>query len=65
MFYCMWLSDKVPVQQELANNLSNLVHAPSKLNGLPYIRAFWVTIAREWSGIDYLRYCFFFFLMCV
>jgi ribosomal RNA-processing protein 1 len=26
LFYCMWMSDKVPVQQQLAGNISHIVH---------------------------------------
>jgi ribosomal RNA-processing protein 1 len=27
LFYCMWLSDKTPIQQELAGNIAKIVHA--------------------------------------
>ncbi|KIJ22054.1 hypothetical protein PAXINDRAFT_160020 [Paxillus involutus ATCC 200175] len=56
IFYCFWMSDKPLVQQALAQELSELVltisNVPSSLN---FLRGFWITTVREWSGIDRLR----------
>ena len=56
LFYCMWMSDKTPVQQELAAMLASLVHrfADPALAAL-WLRAFYLTMRREWAGIDKYR----------
>eukprot|EP00123_Amoebidium_parasiticum_P009505 comp19517_c0_seq1/m.22812 comp19517_c0_seq1/g.22812 ORF comp19517_c0_seq1/g.22812 comp19517_c0_seq1/m.22812 type:complete len:686 (-) comp19517_c0_seq1:114-2171(-) len=56
LFYCMWMSDKPLVQEELAENLSDLVLAlPSEDASLRFIRAFFDVMGKEWHGIDRLR----------
>lgn len=63
LFYCMWHSDKRPVQADLAERLSALVHAlPAEKRPL-FTRVFWRTMAREWHGIDRLRLDKFYMLM--
>ncbi|KAH7930587.1 Nop52-domain-containing protein [Leucogyrophana mollusca] len=56
IFYCFWMSDKPLVQQALASELAELLltitDVPSSLN---FLRGFWTTMVREWSGIDRLR----------
>ncbi|KAH9824313.1 nucleolar protein,Nop52-domain-containing protein [Melampsora americana] len=67
LFYCYWMSDKPLVQQQLANELSELplVYRPNPLGsskafnqiqitkgGLRFWKAFWVAIRLEWHGID-------------
>lgn len=57
LFYCMWHSDKLPVQDELCEEYSNILH---KMDGnigyqLLYIRAFFRTMSREWNGVDQYR----------
>ncbi|KIJ66253.1 hypothetical protein HYDPIDRAFT_86769 [Hydnomerulius pinastri MD-312] len=60
IFYCntagFWMSDKPLVQQALAQELAELVltitNVPSSLN---FLKGFWTTTVREWSGIDRLR----------
>ena len=56
LFYCMWMSDKIPVQQELAAELATLIHRFQEpaLASL-WLRAFLLTMRREWSGIDKYR----------
>lgn len=49
------MSDKVPVQQELAERLATLIHALPESTALLYAQCFWKTIGREWNGIDRLR----------
>lgn len=52
----MWMSDKPLTQQRLARDLADLVHVvKSKENFLGFVQAFWLTMAREWGGIDALR----------
>jgi len=55
LFYCMWMSDKPRNQQQLARDLAGLVDILPKENVVPFLEAFWKTMAREWGGIDVLR----------
>ncbi|CAI5721294.1 unnamed protein product [Peronospora effusa] len=56
LFYCMWMSDKRPVQEELSSNLAALVHhIPSTESALAFVRSFFRTMQREWHGLDGLR----------
>lgn len=68
LFYCYWMSDKPLIQQQLANELSDLclVYRPNPLSttskslaqlqitkgGLQFWKGFWVAIRAEWHGID-------------
>ncbi|KAI9814447.1 MAG: hypothetical protein M1827_003303 [Pycnora praestabilis] len=51
----MWMSDRPRTQQRLVVVLAGLVDVLSIENALPFLEAFWVTMAREWNGIDVLR----------
>merc|ERR1712166_296863 len=55
LFYCFWMSDKRPVQRELAQTIASLVASAHEQCRLEFIKGFWVTMLREWSGIDRLR----------
>ncbi|EKX32286.1 hypothetical protein GUITHDRAFT_44863, partial [Guillardia theta CCMP2712] len=56
LFYCYWMSDKVPIQQELAKKLAALIHDfPNTEQSERFILAFYKTMQREWAGIDRLR----------
>ena len=56
LFYCFWMSDKVPVQRELAERLAGLINVcPNQDQTEHFIRAFYRTMQREWGGIDRLR----------
>ncbi|CAH0476006.1 unnamed protein product [Peronospora belbahrii] len=56
LFYCMWMSDKRPVQEELSSNLAALVHCiPSIDLALDFVHSFFRTMQREWHGLDGLR----------
>ncbi|CAI6250037.1 unnamed protein product [Periconia digitata] len=55
LFYCLWMQDKPQLQNRLSTDLASL---PSTLRAnvvLPFLRAFFVTIAREWVNIEALR----------
>ncbi|KAL1607756.1 hypothetical protein SLS60_002692 [Paraconiothyrium brasiliense] len=55
LFYCLWMQDKPAQQQALSRSLASL---PSSLKTpvvFPFLRAFWATIAREWTQIEALR----------
>lgn len=56
LFYCMWMSDKRPVQDELSTNLAALVHQIPRANlALAFVHSFFCTMHREWHGLDGLR----------
>ncbi|KAI5250375.1 hypothetical protein E4T47_01348 [Aureobasidium subglaciale] len=64
LFYCMWSCDKPAPQRRLALDLSALVSLLSTpTNFLGFMRAFWQTMAREYTAIDSLRMDKFLFLI--
>jgi ribosomal RNA-processing protein 1 len=51
-----WMSDKPLVQQALASEMAELILTiNSTTSSLAFLRGFWVTMVREWGGIDRLR----------
>ncbi|KAG9959457.1 hypothetical protein KCU61_g7409, partial [Aureobasidium melanogenum] len=64
LFYCMWSCDKPAPQRRLALDLSALVSLLStRQNFIGFMRAFWQTISREYTGIDSLRMDKFLFMI--
>ncbi|KAI9674674.1 MAG: hypothetical protein M1817_001577 [Caeruleum heppii] len=55
LFYCVWMSDRAKTQQRLTVDLAGLVGVIPANNVMPFLEAFWMTMAREWNGIDLLR----------
>ncbi|KAG1364470.1 ribosomal RNA processing protein 1 [Cocos nucifera] len=55
LFYCVWHSDKLPIQVDLINRLASLLDALAAPLADRYFEAFVLTIRREWGGIDFLR----------
>lgn len=62
LFYCFWMSDKMLVQEELAEQMSSLLHCfyqsgKSSLSndGMMFVRCGLRTLGREWKGIDRFR----------
>jgi ribosomal RNA-processing protein 1 len=56
LYYCMWMSDKPLVQEELAEDLGSLVHCfPDVKVGIQFFRNFLETMCLEWFGIDQWR----------
>ena len=56
LYYCLWLSDKAPIQHELAMSLSSLLHAcPNEAKAVQFLTAFYRTILREWTHLDQYR----------
>ncbi|KAH0608897.1 uncharacterized protein H6S33_001125 [Morchella sextelata] len=55
LFYCMWLSDRPRTQQRLAADLAELLTPMEEKNFVLFLEAFWITMVREWNGIDVLR----------
>lgn len=50
------MQDKPLLQEELANNISQLIHVIQNTEAQHlFIRTFWQTMSREWNGIDNLR----------
>eukprot|EP01118_Nematostelium_gracile_P012713 TRINITY_DN4686_c0_g1_i1.p1 TRINITY_DN4686_c0_g1~~TRINITY_DN4686_c0_g1_i1.p1 ORF type:complete len:370 (+),score=120.26 TRINITY_DN4686_c0_g1_i1:60-1169(+) len=63
LFYSMWLSDKPLVQKDLAEQMSNMIHALDDERAILYIRAFYQTMEVEWVNIDRLRLDKYYMLM--
>uniref|UniRef100_A0A182P3X7 Ribosomal RNA processing protein 1 n=1 Tax=Anopheles epiroticus TaxID=199890 RepID=A0A182P3X7_9DIPT len=57
LFYCMWMSDKPLVQEELAESLGALVRCfdHDVPVAMQFFKAFLVTMGNEWFGIDRWR----------
>lgn len=55
LFYCMWMSDRPRTQQALADSLADLVSILPSSTVIPFLRAYWQTMQREWTNIDVLR----------
>lgn len=56
LFFCMWMSDKPFIQQELASSIAGLVHCfANRTQSLLYLDTFFKTMAREWFAIDRFR----------
>ncbi|XP_014204201.1 ribosomal RNA processing protein 1 homolog isoform X1 [Copidosoma floridanum] len=56
LFYCMWMSDKPLVQEDLAESLSNLVHCFESIDtALLYTKCTLKSLATEWLGLDNYR----------
>nr|XP_030139253.3 ribosomal RNA processing protein 1 homolog B isoform X1 [Taeniopygia guttata] len=64
LFYCMWMQDKPLLQEELAANISQLMHVFQNTETRHlFIQTFWQTMNREWNGIDNLRLDKYYMLM--
>ncbi|XP_004842554.2 ribosomal RNA processing protein 1 homolog A isoform X2 [Heterocephalus glaber] len=64
LFYCMWMQDKLLLQEELARTISQLIHAFQTTEAQHlFLQTFWQTMTREWAGIDRLRLDKFYLLM--
>jgi ribosomal RNA-processing protein 1 len=55
LFTGLWMQDKPALQQALSRDLASLVSHLRTPVVLPFLRAFWLTMAREWSHIEALR----------
>ena len=49
------MSDRPLTQQALATSLADLVSILPSENAIPFLRAYWQTMQREWTNIDVLR----------
>lgn len=61
LFYSVWMCDRPIPQQNLCTELAELLSVlptPNDDEGaavIPFLRAFWATLSREWTSIDVLR----------
>ncbi|OAL50794.1 nucleolar protein NOP52 variant [Pyrenochaeta sp. DS3sAY3a] len=55
LFYCLWMQDKPALQQRLSRDLASLINTLRAPVVIPFLRAFWLTISREWGHIEALR----------
>ncbi|XP_070490723.1 ribosomal RNA processing protein 1 homolog isoform X2 [Chironomus tepperi] len=56
LYYCMWMSDKPLVQEELSEELGSLLHCfPNIKIAIQFFQAFLETMCIEWFGIDQWR----------
>ncbi|KAL2200215.1 nucleolar protein,Nop52-domain-containing protein [Corynascus similis CBS 632.67] len=55
LFYALWMCDRAIPQQNLCNELAELIHILPREAVATWLRGFWATMAREWTGIDVLR----------
>ena len=66
LYYCMWLSDKAEIQEELSLTLAKITHCfPSMDGSLQYIRVFFRTMLKEWGMLDKHRIDKFYYLIRV
>ncbi|KAI1382921.1 uncharacterized protein F4822DRAFT_434851 [Hypoxylon trugodes] len=61
LFYSVWMCDRPIPQQNLCADLAGLLSVLPTPNDdecavvIPFLRAFWATLSREWTSIDVLR----------
>ncbi|KAK1831927.1 nucleolar protein,Nop52-domain-containing protein [Podospora conica] len=55
LFFAMWMCDRPIPQQNLCNELADLIFVLPRDAVVPWLRGFWATMSREWTGIDVLR----------
>ncbi|EGS21297.1 uncharacterized protein CTHT_0031510 [Thermochaetoides thermophila DSM 1495] len=55
LFYALWMCDRAIPQQNLCNELADLIWQLPRESVATWLRGFWATMAREWTGIDVLR----------
>lgn len=53
LYVCFWLTDKIDVQQDLAARIADLLTKNQDREfGLLFVRAFFITLVREWPTLD-------------
>ncbi|KAM7207140.1 Nucleolar protein,Nop52 domain containing protein [Naviculisporaceae sp. PSN 640] len=55
LFFALWMCDRPIPQQNLCNELADLIYILPRQAVVPWLRGFWSTMSREWTGIDVLR----------
>jgi hypothetical protein len=56
LYYCMWMSDRMRVQQQLADTLGDLVSVLQPKNTILFVQAFWTILCKQWPTLDQHRY---------
>eukprot|EP01134_Creolimax_fragrantissima_P001287 CFRG1287T1 len=56
LFYCVYMSDKPLIQEELVSQISKLVHCTyAREDAICFMKAFFMIMVKEWNGVDRLR----------
>ncbi|KAK3943254.1 nucleolar protein,Nop52-domain-containing protein [Diplogelasinospora grovesii] len=55
LFYALWMCDRAIPQQTLCAELADLIYVLPREAVVSWLRGFWATMSREWTGIDVLR----------
>ncbi|KAK5652063.1 hypothetical protein OQA88_10839 [Cercophora sp. LCS_1] len=55
LFFALWMCDRPIPQQNLCAELAELIFVLPQDAVVPWLRGFWATMSREWTGIDVLR----------
>lgn len=55
LYYALWMCDRPLPQQALCAELADLIFVLPRDAVVPWLRGFWATMSREWTGIDVLR----------
>jgi len=56
LWYCMYMSDKMLIQEELAEHIASLIHnLQNSKDKQCFTKAAFLTFGREWNGIDTFR----------
>jgi ribosomal RNA-processing protein 1 len=56
LYYCYWLADKQPIQMEMAERFSSIIHSMKNSTiVLSYFKSFCIILLREWSYLDQYR----------
>jgi len=57
LFYCLWLSDKAPIQEELCHSIASMMEVFQKpsLSYGKYLRSFFRIMLLEWDQLDQHR----------
>ena len=56
LYYCLWLADKVPIQQELIGRIASLTTVFASFDvSVLFLQQFFRILFREWSSLDQYR----------
>lgn len=55
LFYSMWMSDKLLIQEDCAESISQLIHCLQFQQAMLFFKIGLVTLQTEWIGVDQLR----------
>lgn len=56
LYYCLWLADKAPIQQELIGRIASLTTVFARVDvSVLFLQQFFRILFREWSSLDQYR----------